>query len=103
MLALEWFGGFVFHQKPHKPFLTDPSYLCVRGCEMEMNTEQTMVVEAQLLALKAEHQDLDQALQHGVEGAIKDELLLRRMKKRKLLLKDRILALERLLAPSEPA
>jgi hypothetical protein len=70
---------------------------------MPLNTEQTMVLEGRLLALKAEHEDLDVALRHLPASTLGDELLLRRMKKRKLLLKDRILALERLLEPKEPA
>ena len=54
---------------------------------------------AQLQELRVEHRDLDEALERLEETqAPHDELLLRRMKKRKLQLKDRIAIIERLLA-----
>ncbi|MBI5786458.1 MAG: YdcH family protein [Rhodocyclales bacterium] len=59
---------------------------------------------AQLLELRVEHRDLDEALERLEETqAPHDELLLRRMKKRKLQLKDRIAIIERLLEPDELA
>lgn len=61
--------------------------------------DETALLQAQLAELKIEHQDLDAALSRLTENPPGDELLLRRMKKRKLLLKDRIAALERLLGP----
>ncbi len=53
--------------------------------------------------LRLEHRDLDAAigrLQADIEA---DELALRRLKKRKLLLKDQILWIENALIPDEPA
>lgn len=60
-------------------------------------------LRATLDALRAEHRDLDQAIAdlHGVQS--RDELLLRRLKKRKLLLRDRIATIERLLDPDDIA
>lgn len=59
---------------------------------------------AQLLELRVEHRDLDETLARLEETqAPHDELLLRRMKKRKLQLKDRIAIIERLLEPDELA
>jgi hypothetical protein len=59
---------------------------------------------AQLQELRIEHRDLDEALARLDETpAPPDELLLRRMKKRKLQLKDRIAVIERLLEPDELA
>lgn len=59
---------------------------------------------AQLHELRQEHRDLDEAIER-LEAAPppRDELLLRRMKKRKLQLKDRITLIERLLEPDELA
>lgn len=55
---------------------------------------QTLLTE-----LKVEHHDLDETIARLEEAPPHDELLLRRMKKRKLQLKDRIAAIERLLGP----
>jgi hypothetical protein len=58
---------------------------------------------AQLQELRIEHRDLDEAIDR-LEGAPPyDELLLKRLKKRKLQLKDRIAVLERLIEPDELA
>lgn len=57
----------------------------------------------QLLVLRAEHQDLDGAIARLAQLPLGDELLLRRMKKRKLALKDRIAAIELSLDPDQPA
>ncbi|THF66932.1 DUF465 domain-containing protein [Pseudothauera nasutitermitis] len=59
--------------------------------------------QARLEALRAEHRDLDDAIARLSEAPAEDELLLRRLKKRKLALKDRITALERALEPDELA
>lgn len=58
---------------------------------------------AQLHDLRLEHSDLDKAIDRLEAEPTLDELLLRRMKKRKLHLKDRITAVERLLEPDELA
>lgn len=63
----------------------------------------SMNYEAQLAALRQEHRDLDQTISMLTEQPSDDELLLRRLKKRKLALKDRIAALERLVDPDELA
>ncbi len=60
-------------------------------------------LRAQLANLQEEHQDLDQAIERISTHHPGDELLIRRLKKRKLVLKDRITQLERLLEPDEPA
>jgi hypothetical protein len=59
---------------------------------------------AQLEELRAEHRDLDEALDRlEATPPPHDELMLRRMKKRKLQLKDRIAVIERMLEPDELA
>jgi hypothetical protein len=49
------------------------------------------------------HADLDQLIDAAGPGTNVDELTLRRLKKRRLQLRDRIACLERLLEPPEPA
>ena len=48
-------------------------------------------LRAQLHELQIEHRDLDLVISHLIETPPADDLLVRRLKKRKLLLKDRIL------------
>jgi hypothetical protein len=56
-------------------------------------------LQALLTELKIEHHDLDTTVARLEENPPHDELLLRRMKKRKLQIKDRIAAVERMLGP----
>lgn len=49
------------------------------------------------------HADLDALIDHAAMTGPLDELTLRRLKKRRLLLRDSILQLERSLQPQEPA
>ncbi len=49
------------------------------------------------------HADLDALIDHAALTTPLDELVLRRLKKRRLLLRDEILRLERSLLPQEPA
>ncbi len=56
-------------------------------------------LQALLTDLKIEHHDLDESIAKLENSPPHDELLMRRMKKRKLQLKDRISAVERLLGP----
>jgi hypothetical protein len=59
---------------------------------------------AQLDRLRAEHRDLDEALTRLTAAPPpRDELLLQRMKKRKLQIKDRIALIARMLDPDELA
>lgn len=59
--------------------------------------------EARLAELKLEHRDLDDAIHRLEHETVHDQLALRRMKKRKLLLKDQIARMERELDPDIPA
>jgi hypothetical protein len=56
-------------------------------------------LKAKLVALKTEHRDLDDVIARLAGQAPVDQLQLQRLKKRKLLLKDRILKLESELLP----
>jgi len=57
----------------------------------------------QLIELKMEHADLDNMIDRAAEQAPVDELSLRRLKKRRLALRDMIARLELMLDPKEPA
>lgn len=61
------------------------------------------VLQARLVDLRTEHRDLDEAISRLTLSPSEDELMLRRLKKRKLLIKDRISTLERMLGPDEYA
>ncbi|RTL54309.1 MAG: DUF465 domain-containing protein [Rhodocyclaceae bacterium] len=60
-------------------------------------------LRARLHELLVEHRDLDDAISRLVENPAQDELILRRLKKRKLHLKDRISLMERMLQPDDRA
>jgi hypothetical protein len=62
-------------------------------------TSNTAAIEARHIELQQEHRDLDLAIASLVEAPVHDELRLKRMKKRKLLLKDQIAFLESQLHP----
>ncbi len=57
----------------------------------------------QLADLKTEHRDLDHALDLLQQAPYVDQLRIRRMKKRKLVLKDMIAYIENALLPDQPA
>ena len=64
-----------------------------------MDDEQRRVVQARILELKVEHRDLDDVVSRLVKEVYVDQLQMRRMKKRKLQLKDQIERLSSLLIP----
>jgi hypothetical protein len=63
---------------------------------MDLHAES---LRAKLATLKSEHRDLDDVIARLSERAPIDQLQLQRLKKRKLLLKDRISRLESELLP----
>lgn len=70
---------------------------------METANEETIVAERRIVELRQEHADLGLAIDALVSIPIHDELQLKRLKKRKLLLKDQISLLEARLTPDMPA
>ena len=56
-------------------------------------------IRQRLYELKLEHRDLDEAIEHLASTGTFEELALKRMKKRKLQLKDQIARLEDNLIP----
>ncbi len=67
---------------------------------MSMDAEQ---VRERVIELEIEHRDLDVAIGLLDASANRDELQLRRLKKRRLHLKDQILHLKMQLVPDIPA
>ena len=63
-----------------------------------MSLEQSEIQE-RIIALQQEHRDLDDAIAALVDKGVYDQLLLQRMKKRKLALRALIGRLEALLVP----
>ena len=61
------------------------------------------VIARQLAELRLEHRDLDAAIDRLALAGDSDELMVKRLKKRKLWLKDCIARLESALIPDEPA
>lgn len=60
---------------------------------------ETASLEKQLEALKLEHRDLDDVIDHLIETRPFDQLQIQRLKKRKLMLKDQMSKLESKLLP----
>lgn len=57
----------------------------------------------QLIDLRIAHADLDARIDQGTLQGMPDDFLVRRLKKRRLALRDEIDRLERALQPQEPA
>jgi len=64
-----------------------------------MSDENIQQIEVKLQGLRLEHRDLDEVIARLQESLHVDQLQLRRLKKRKLLLKDMIEKLESRLIP----
>jgi hypothetical protein len=60
-------------------------------------------IAARLIELRLEHRDLDVAIERLHENIAADELAIKRLKKRKLQLKDTIERLQSAMIPDEPA
>ena len=59
--------------------------------------------ERRLIELRMEHADLDALIDRSLDEMPVDELMMRRLKKRRLALRDQIARLELVLDPKEPA
>ncbi len=60
-------------------------------------------IEIRILELEAEHRELDNLISQLDTDGVRDELQIRRLKKRKLQLKDTIAQLQSQLSPDVPA
>ena len=66
---------------------------------VQMPMDDTAEISRQLIELRIEHRDLDAVITRLVADPLCDEVQLRRLKKRKLKLKDMIAYLENKLIP----
>lgn len=78
--------------------LLPPIYTGRETMEQDLHSPQRRLIE-----LRIEHADLDSMIDRLVDQAPLDDLALRRLKKRRLLLRDQIARLEMLVDPPEPA
>ena len=65
--------------------------------DISMNTDDVLRVELEVF--RSEHRDLDEAIVALTEKGTSDQLTMRRLKKQKLWLKDRITVIEDRLTP----
>ena len=72
------------------------------GATVDISLANLALISQRLPELRAEHRALDQAIDQLAANP-EDELELKRLKRRRLQLKDRITQLENLLIPDEPA
>lgn len=68
-----------------------------------VEADDPAAIARQLAELRLEHRDLDAAIVRLAADIAADELAIKRLKKRKLWLKDCISRLESALIPDEPA
>lgn len=82
----------------------DTSHFPLFECHLTIPMQDNLHSPQRLLIeLRMEHADLDNLIDRAGEQATVDELTLRRLKKRRLLLRDQISQLEMMLDPKEPA
>lgn len=66
---------------------------------LPLTKEQEVALGLELAGKRQEHADLDAAIHTLTSSGFADQMLIQRLKKRKLALKDRIVQLENLLIP----
>lgn len=64
-----------------------------------MQQQDIRTLELQLLELRSEHRDLDEIIHEMIDSNHPDQLKVKRLKRRKLRMKDSILQLESMLIP----
>ncbi len=69
------------------------------GKKLKMQRQNERDLRDQLVKLRAEHRDLDDEIVRLEGGSTADQLVIKRLKKRKLALKDQITAVEDQLLP----
>ena len=70
---------------------------------LTFRTATSEEIKRRISELNLEHRDLDRAIEALEQNPLHDELQLKRLKKRKLMLKDQIFMLQRQLVPDIPA
>ena len=66
---------------------------------LSLTKEQEVALGLELATKRQEHSDLNAAIDTLTESHVADRMLIQRLKKRKLALKDRIVQLENILLP----
>jgi hypothetical protein len=69
------------------------------GDDRRLNEDEERALQGELAALRQEHRDLDDAISIMTSAANADTMGIQRLKKRKLVLKDKIAKLEDRLFP----
>lgn len=69
----------------------------------ELTEAEMLLLKDRIETLRIEHRDLDEVIDRLASDTVQDDLQLRRLKRRKLLIKDQITQLERQLVPDVPA
>lgn len=69
----------------------------------ELTEAQMLLLKDRIATLRIEHRDLDEVIDRLAGDSVQDDLQLRRLKRRKLMIKDQISQLERQLIPDVPA
>ena len=85
---------------PHRVIPRWEAFSCLAVAPMDENLHSPHRL---LIELRMEHADLDNLIDTAAAQTTGDELALRRMKKRRLSLRDEITQLEMRLLPKEPA
>ena len=81
---------YLGHSRPGEKDMNAPG-------DIEMKTDEVLRVELEVF--RREHRDLDAAIEALVESGKGDQLTIKRLKKQKLRLKDRIALIEDRLTP----
>ena len=82
-----------------RPLLTRAQRDESREMRNRLNDDERAEIEAEIEALRQEHRDLDSAIEALQSVGAPDQLQLQRLKKRKLVLRDRVAQLEDMLTP----
>ncbi len=69
----------------------------------ELTEAEMLLLKDRITTLRIEHRDLDEVIDRLASDSVQDDLQLRRLKRRKLMIKDQITQLERQLVPDVPA
>lgn len=91
------------HKTAILPVQCLPSPRYAHGMSQPLTPAELSRLSQRMAALRMEHRDLDEAIVRLQLDMRADELMLKRFKKRKLLLKDQIAWIENALIPDEPA
>lgn len=90
--------GAAIVPRPLRPY-RGLGYACADLPDLCMEPLDPSAIARRLAELKVEHRDLDAAIGRLADMPVNDELQLKRLKKRKLLLKDTISRLQSRLIP----